>query len=115
MIKGWGTYSTFQPFLFILPNVPCTYYVHRYIWTQLCSVWYLHVPHVPRSVRVRACTIEKKSTKKRQFRGTPSRSQPAFACLPALRSTQKHGLNIQQCRAIVIIIFKYFGRPSSSN
>ena len=29
-----------------------------------------------------------KSTEKRQFRGTPSRSRPAFACRPALRSRQ---------------------------
>ena len=32
----------------------------------------------------------KKSTKKRQFRGTPSGSRPAFACRPALRSRQNH-------------------------
>ena len=31
----------------------------------------------------------KKSTKKRQFRGTPSGNQPAFACQPALRNKQK--------------------------
>ena len=29
-----------------------------------------------------------KSTEKRQFRGTPSGSRPAFACRPALRSRQ---------------------------
>ena len=31
----------------------------------------------------------KKSTQKSQFRGTPSGSQPAFACRPALKSTQQ--------------------------
>ena len=32
----------------------------------------------------------KKLTWKRQFRGTPSGTQPAFACWPALRSRQHH-------------------------
>ena len=32
----------------------------------------------------------KKSTEKRQLRGTPSGSRPVFACRPALRSRQKH-------------------------
>ena len=39
MKQGRGMCSTFQSFLFILPNVPCLYFVHRYIWPQLCSVW----------------------------------------------------------------------------
>ena len=31
MKQGRGTCSMFQSFLVILPNVPCTYCVHRYI------------------------------------------------------------------------------------
>ena len=30
MKQGPGTCSTFQSFLVVLPNVPCTYYVQRY-------------------------------------------------------------------------------------
>ena len=38
-----------------------------------------------------ACRLQTlKSTGKRQIRGTPSGSRPAFACRPALRSRQKH-------------------------
>ena len=37
-----------------------------------------------------SAVFNKKSTKKRQFRGTPLGSWPACACRPALRSRQKH-------------------------
>ena len=37
----------------------------------------------------------KKSTEKRQFRGTPSGSRPAFACRPALRSRQKQDFFVE--------------------
>ena len=44
MKQGRGTCSMLQSFLVILPNVPSKYYVHRDIWPQLWSVWYVHVP-----------------------------------------------------------------------
>ena len=43
MKPGWGMCSTFQSFLVILPNVPCMYYVHKFLflWFTLaikCSI-----------------------------------------------------------------------------
>ena len=40
MKRGRGTCSTFQSFLLISANVPCTDYVHRHIYNH---VWYVHV------------------------------------------------------------------------
>ena len=42
MKRSRGTCSTFQSFLLISANVPCTYYVHR----PVQSVWYVHVPYL---------------------------------------------------------------------
>ena len=42
MKRGPGTWGMFQLFLVILPNVPCMYYVHKYMWQHLCSVWSIY-------------------------------------------------------------------------
>ena len=55
MKQGRGTCSAFQSSLVILPNVPCTYYVHGYLGL---FQRYVHIPrsvlevHVPRYVHV---------------------------------------------------------------